>query len=122
MASASPSEFLIFYRTVTTSSRVLRRSTFSSSPLLSRIYLAARPFSSTHSKTLEQDHVMNKKDRLDPEAENAGKGQDAKSASTGGTATEQKDNQNSVERAKRENPEAPAPAIGMQDERGGKGS
>jgi len=40
---------------------------------------------------------------------------------TGGAATEGKDSAGGVSRAKKEFPEAPDPAIGMQDERGGRG-
>jgi hypothetical protein len=45
----------------------------------------------------------------------------ANKAGTGGHATEAKDSAGGVAKAKRENPEAPDPAIGMQDERGGRG-
>lgn len=40
---------------------------------------------------------------------------------SGGHATEEKDSAGGKQRAKREHPEAPDPAIGMQDERGGRG-
>jgi hypothetical protein len=40
---------------------------------------------------------------------------------SGGNATEGKDSAGGVAKAKREHPEAPDPAIGMQDERGGRG-
>ena len=40
---------------------------------------------------------------------------------TGGHATQQRDTTKSAEKSKKENPEAPQPVIGMQDERGGKG-
>lgn len=39
----------------------------------------------------------------------------------GGHATERKDSAGGKETAKKEFPEAPDPAIGMQDERGGRG-
>lgn len=45
-----------------------------------------------------------------------------KAAGTGGHATEEKDSAGSVSKAKKEHPEAPDPAIGMQDERGGRGA
>jgi hypothetical protein len=41
---------------------------------------------------------------------------------TGGHATEGKDSAGGKETAKKEFPEAPDPAIGMQDERGGRGA
>ncbi|KAF2126867.1 hypothetical protein P153DRAFT_368900 [Dothidotthia symphoricarpi CBS 119687] len=43
------------------------------------------------------------------------------SGSSGGHATEGKDSAGGVAKAKKEFPEAPDPAIGMQDERGGRG-
>ncbi|KAF2748579.1 hypothetical protein M011DRAFT_331471 [Sporormia fimetaria CBS 119925] len=46
----------------------------------------------------------------------------AKKNNTGGAATEDRDSQDTVAKTKRENPEAPDPAIGMQDERGGRGA
>lgn len=39
----------------------------------------------------------------------------------GGHATQQRDTSRSKEKAKAENPKAPGPIIGMEDERGGKG-
>jgi hypothetical protein len=45
----------------------------------------------------------------------------ANKTGTGGHATEGKDSAGGVAKAKREHPEAPDPAIGMQDERGGRG-
>jgi hypothetical protein len=39
----------------------------------------------------------------------------------GGSATEGKDSAGGVAKAKKDHPEAPDPAIGMQDERGGRG-
>ncbi|KAF1927637.1 uncharacterized protein M421DRAFT_421482 [Didymella exigua CBS 183.55] len=40
---------------------------------------------------------------------------------TGGTATEERDSAGGMQKAKEEFPESPDPAIGMQDERGGRG-
>jgi hypothetical protein len=40
---------------------------------------------------------------------------------SGGHATEGKDSSGGMAKAKKEFPEAPDPAIGMQDERGGRG-
>lgn len=40
----------------------------------------------------------------------------------GGHATERRDSAGGKAQAKREHPEAPDPAIGMQDERGGRGA
>lgn len=45
----------------------------------------------------------------------------AKKQGSGGTATSQSDSGDGVAKAKKEFPAAPDPAIGMQDERGGKG-
>lgn len=45
----------------------------------------------------------------------------AKANNSGGHATEEADSAGGKERAKKEFPEAPDPAIGMQDERGGRG-
>ena len=39
----------------------------------------------------------------------------------GGAATERRDPAGGASKAKQEHPEAPDPAIGMQDERGGRG-
>lgn len=41
---------------------------------------------------------------------------------TGGHATERRDSAGAKEKAKKEYPEAPDVAIGMQDERGGRGA
>jgi len=49
-------------------------------------------------------------------------GNSEKSQDTGGSATRQKDERNSTEKAKKDHPEAPDVVIGMQDERGGKGA
>jgi hypothetical protein len=46
----------------------------------------------------------------------------AQKEGSGGHATEGKDSAGGVETAKKEFPEAPDPAIGMQDERGGRGA
>lgn len=43
------------------------------------------------------------------------------SGSTKSQATSQRDVGNNNERAKKDNPEAPEPVIGMNDEKGGKG-
>ncbi|KAI4627097.1 uncharacterized protein J4E87_004439 [Alternaria ethzedia] len=45
----------------------------------------------------------------------------AQKEGSGGHATEGKDSAGGKEKAKKEFPEAPDPAIGMQDERGGRG-
>jgi hypothetical protein len=46
----------------------------------------------------------------------------AQKEGSGGHATEGKDSAGGKEKAKKEFPEAPDPAIGMQDERGGRGA
>ena len=45
----------------------------------------------------------------------------AKKKGEGGHATEERDSAGGVAKAKEEHPAAPDPAIGMQDERGGRG-
>jgi hypothetical protein len=45
----------------------------------------------------------------------------AKGKGSGGHATEQRDSAGGKKKAKKEYPEAPDVAIGMQDERGGRG-
>lgn len=45
----------------------------------------------------------------------------SKKGKSGGHATERRDSAGGVAKAKKEHPEAPDPAIGMQDERGGRG-
>ena len=45
----------------------------------------------------------------------------AQKEDSGGHATEGRDSAGGMEKAKKEFPEAPDPAIGMQDERGGRG-
>jgi hypothetical protein len=45
----------------------------------------------------------------------------SKKSNSGGQATEGRDSAGGVAKAKKEHPEAPDPAIGMQDERGGRG-
>jgi hypothetical protein len=46
----------------------------------------------------------------------------AQKEGSGGHATEGRDSAGGKEKAKKEFPEAPDPAIGMQDERGGRGA
>ncbi|KAF2710190.1 hypothetical protein K504DRAFT_360967, partial [Pleomassaria siparia CBS 279.74] len=73
---------------------------------------------------------VNKGDTLDVQSDNAKAGLEANDKSTsnsntkdssGGNATSGNDAAGGKAKAKKDFPEAPDPAIGMQDERGGKG-
>ncbi|KAF1829628.1 hypothetical protein BDW02DRAFT_573804 [Decorospora gaudefroyi] len=124
----------MFQNTLLRSSRPLRR-------------LQACPFSVSTARAVEQypDHAStNAKTKTDkyegnsPHAvqDKVGQGDthniqesNAKAAmdsahkeGTGGHATEGQDSAGGKEKAKKEFPEAPDPAIGMQDERGGRGA
>ncbi|KAF2785862.1 hypothetical protein K505DRAFT_261167, partial [Melanomma pulvis-pyrius CBS 109.77] len=57
----------------------------------------------------------------DVQSANAKAGLDAHTTQTGGNATERTDSAGGKAKAKEEFPEAPDVAIGMQDERGGRG-
>lgn len=65
-------------------------------------------------------HVTNKKDELDVHsaASKSGK-RDRASDNTQSGAASERDARDDNKRAKEENPEAPGPVIGMNDERGG---
>jgi len=105
----------------------------------------ARPFSLSTSRPVEQypnnlsTNSKTKTDKYDSDSphavqekvkqgdthnvqeSNAKAGIDAQKEGSGGHATEGKDSAGGKEKAKKEFPEAPDPAIGMQDERGGRG-
>ncbi|KAF2643792.1 hypothetical protein P280DRAFT_216944 [Massarina eburnea CBS 473.64] len=124
MSSPSPSEFLTFYRRgASISSQLLRSSTrtpIRSAPVSIRTFTVSAP---THDIGKDKEHVTKRNDTLDPQASNAKSGIDsAKKSGSGGHATEGKDSAKGAAKAKKENPEAPDPAIGMQDERGGRGT
>ena len=87
---------------------------------------------STNSKTKtdlydsDKPHAVQEKvkqgDTHNVQESNAKAGMDsAHKEGQGGHATERKDSAGGKETAKKEFPEAPDPAIGMQDERGGRG-
>ncbi|KAF2628467.1 hypothetical protein BU25DRAFT_410034 [Macroventuria anomochaeta] len=84
---------------------------------------------STNSKTKtdmlpDDEHSVNKAkkgDKNDVQTSNLADGLDSAKEGSGGHATEGRDSSGGKERAKKEFPEAPDPAIGMQDERGGRG-
>ncbi|KAF2014932.1 hypothetical protein BU24DRAFT_423849 [Aaosphaeria arxii CBS 175.79] len=133
MAQPSPSEFLTFYRrtTLSTSLRYATASTTSRSATLRPVQATyARQFTLTSrnlkSQYHEDEHATKKVkqgDAHDVQSSNAKAGIDsAKKSGTGGHATEQRDSAGGKAKAKREHPEAPDPAIGMQDERGGRGA
>ncbi|KAF2005722.1 hypothetical protein P154DRAFT_518440 [Amniculicola lignicola CBS 123094] len=71
----------------------------------------------------DSEHATSKAkhDANDIQSNSVKAGQKAVEAGKGGSATERKDSQGGVAKAKKEHPEAPDPAIGMQDERGGRG-
>ncbi|QIW95631.1 hypothetical protein AMS68_001149 [Peltaster fructicola] len=117
MSAASPSEFLTFYRRLATS-QSLRRGVV----LRPQV---ARPFHATASarSTIDekdQKHATRKEDNLDVQSREAKHGSQSRSSDTGGAATREKDERSSAAKTKKEFPESPDPAIGMQDERGGK--
>ena len=102
----------MFRKLTTTSSRTLRAA-------------HARPFSVSAARPVsDKEHATakaKKNNANDVQSANAKSGMDASKSGTGGSATENKDSAGGVAKAKREHPEAPDPAIGMQDERGGRG-
>ncbi|KAF2278742.1 uncharacterized protein EI97DRAFT_430993 [Westerdykella ornata] len=57
-------------------------------------------------------------DDMEPQTGNVKSGIESKKRGNGGTATSDRDTKGQVAQAKREHPEAPDPAIGMQDEKG----
>lgn len=64
-------------------------------------------------------HATDTSDELDVQSSGAKQGQRDKAAGQGGQAATQADERNNNQRAKDENPEAPGPVLGMNDERGG---
>ncbi|KAF3009771.1 hypothetical protein E8E13_009740 [Curvularia kusanoi] len=73
----------------------------------------------------DDEHSVNKAkkgDKNDIQTSNLADGLESKKSGKGGHATEQKDSAGGKAKAKQEFPEAPDPAIGMQDERGGRGA
>ncbi|KAF2470138.1 uncharacterized protein BDR25DRAFT_304093 [Lindgomyces ingoldianus] len=136
MTTPSPSEFLTFHR------RLVFSSSLRYSALTGRLISCRRPVQPTYakqfslssrcaqkSKSQEQSnansehatHKAQKGDHLDVQSCNVKEGMDSKNSGTGGHATEQRDSAGGKAKAKREFPEAPDVAIGMQDERGGRG-
>ncbi|KAL7778003.1 hypothetical protein CFE70_004677 [Pyrenophora teres f. teres 0-1] len=107
---------------------------------------SARPFSLSASRNVEQypnnlstnsktktdkydsdsphavQEKVNQGDTHNVQESNAKAGMDAHKEGSGGHATEGKDSAGGKDTAKKEFPEAPDPAIGMQDERGGRGA
>ncbi|KAJ4343526.1 hypothetical protein N0V87_000293 [Didymella glomerata] len=72
----------------------------------------------------DDEHSVNKAkkgDKNDIQTSNLSDGLKSAKEGTGGHATEGRDSAGGMEKAKQEFPEAPDPAIGMQDERGGRG-
>ncbi|PVI04753.1 hypothetical protein DM02DRAFT_611358 [Periconia macrospinosa] len=134
---ASPSRFLTFYRHAVTSSssRFIKTATRApvgrSSTSLRRFGASAQCYKDKLStdSTVKTDEYPDDKhtvekvkegDDLDVQSRYAKRGmEDAKKR--GGHATEERDSAGGVSKAKKENPEAPDPAIGMQDERGSRG-
>ncbi|KAH7132360.1 hypothetical protein B0J11DRAFT_225406 [Dendryphion nanum] len=140
MTTPSPSEFLTFYRRMaapTTLRTATRTTTSTSSTTLRPVqttYTRSFSLASPTFKNLSTDssvskdqypddkHATNKAssgDAHDPQSSNLKAGiNSAQKSGTGGHATEGKDSSSGKEAA---TPEAPDPAIGMQDERGGRG-
>ncbi|KAJ8109722.1 hypothetical protein OPT61_g7252 [Boeremia exigua] len=85
----------------------------------------ARPFSlSSTCRSQDDKHSVNKAkkgDHHDIQTSNVKDGLDKAKQGAGGHATEGRDSAGGKAKAKKEFPEAPDPAIGMQDERGGRG-
>ncbi|KAF1962143.1 hypothetical protein CC80DRAFT_531110 [Byssothecium circinans] len=127
---SSPSEFLTFYRrSASISSQLLRASTNTPTRLprssIRHFTLSSRALAAANedTKAKDQESASKKEDRLDVQSANAKNAMDSAHASgTGGHATEGKDSAGGKSKAKKEHPEAPDPAIGMQDERGGRGA
>ncbi|OJD34244.1 uncharacterized protein BKCO1_240006 [Diplodia corticola] len=124
MATPSPSEFLTFYRRLTTHPS-LRRGLAASATQTSRPLSTSIPrygYGKAGNKTFsDEQHTTQKTDRSDVQNENSQAGREAHATGTGGTASSRRDERSSTARAKKEHPEAPDVVIGMQDERGGKG-
>lgn len=88
----------------------------------------AKPLS-TNSKTKtdqypDDKHAVNKTkegDTYNTQESNTKHAMDSAAKAAGGTATSGSDSTGAVDKAKKDFPAAPDPAIGMQDERGGKG-
>ncbi|KAF2262836.1 hypothetical protein CC78DRAFT_618176 [Lojkania enalia] len=147
MTSPSPSEFLTFYRRLSTYSS-LHQSILSSHPSSIRLAQTAYARHFAFSSRLQKDenypedpstndyaatdrypasdHATKKAregNHHDVQTANLKDAQhSAKETNTGGHATEQRDSAGGKAKAKQEFPEAPDPAIGMQDERGGRGA
>ncbi|KAF2822250.1 hypothetical protein CC86DRAFT_373408 [Ophiobolus disseminans] len=108
----------MFRSLATASSRTLR----TTAPARQLSLSASRKVEKT--QTQEGKHAVNKAkegDTHNVQESNAKAGMDAQKSGTGGNATEGKDSAGGKAKAKKEFPEAPDPAIGMQDERGGRG-
>ncbi|KAL1619139.1 hypothetical protein SLS56_010227 [Neofusicoccum ribis] len=122
MSTPSPSEFLTFYRRITTHPSLRRGLTSSQTTI--RPLSASVPrygYGKPQKSNPDEQHTTNKTDKNDVQNDAVHKGQEAHATGTGGTATSRRDERNSTARAKQEHPEAPDVVIGMQDERGRKG-
>jgi len=104
-------------------------------PRRSALALPIRTFTSTTPQRTEnwkgsppKDHVTEDGDKYNVEHDGSKLGrQERAEGGTGegtsnATSIAEKDGQNSRSKTKKEHPEAPGPIIGMEDERGGKGS
>lgn len=105
-----------FHRTIPSASTPATRHLSTSSSL--QAWTGRQPEDNTvretDSNNVQQDAVRDgKADRASSDAADSGN----KSG-----ATSEKDVKNNNQKAKEENPEAPGPVIGMNDERGGKGA
>ncbi|KAL1618482.1 hypothetical protein SLS54_007210 [Diplodia seriata] len=123
MATPSPSEFLTFYRHLTTHP-ALRRGLAASATQTSRPLSTSIPrwgYGKSDKAFPDEKHTTEKTERADVQSENSQAGMESHATGTGGSATSRRDERSSTARAKKEHPEAPDVVIGMQDERGGKG-
>jgi len=122
--ASSPSEFLTFYRRLSTSTSLrtaTRSAAIRSFGTTSRFQYASE---NSHSGDIGADkrHVLEQGKDKEPNihAYESNKGLENHEAGTGGNATSRKDTTSAKAQAKNEHPEAPV-VIGMEDERGSKG-
>jgi hypothetical protein len=99
--------------------------------ILTRSLLAEEPKSNQTSGTSvstgpgyegrgSNDHAVNRTEQLDPQSDAAHSSMKQRDkGEEGSQGVSQNDERNSNKRAKEENPEAPGPVLGMNDERGG---
>lgn len=124
---SSPSEFLTFYRrAVISTPRILRVAQLNARPAVRTFAASSRRGDKSTITEKSNEHSTDKAKKgndYDVGSSNVKAGMDSTHKSgSGGHATERKDSAGAKAKAKKEFPEAPDPAIGMQDERGGRGA